>query len=333
MEGNGAFTCKGTKPEEAAIRRLRKELEDVKEERDIFNKSLGRIFQTELVKHLFIERHRGIYRLMKMCKVLELSRSGYYASRNRKPGKHWNENDLLLGRIQEIHQKSRMVYSSPRITAELREQGARCGKNRIARIMKDNGIRAEVKKRFRKATTDSKHNYSLAANLLIEDGYKGPLWASDITYVPINEGWLYVSAVMSVQSRKIIGLSMKNQLSEGLTATALKQAAAREDPPEGLIHHSDRGRQYACYGYQALLRRYGITPSMSRKGNCYDNAYMESFFSSLKRELVHGERYRTREEAELSIFEYVEVFYNRTRKHSGLGYKSPEEYAKSLKET
>ena len=267
-----------------------------------------------------------------MCKVLGVSRSGYYTWRKRKPGKRWNENELLLERIQEIHQKNRRVYGSPRITEELREQGTRCGKNRIARIMKDNGIRAEVKRRFRK-TTDSKHNYSLAANLLIQDGYKGPLWASDITFVPTNEGWLYVSAVMSVKFRKIIGLSMKDQLTEELAATALKQAVTREKPSEGLIHHSDRGRQYASYGYQALLRRYGITPSMSRKGNCYDNAYMESFFSTLKRELVHGERYRTREEARLSIFEYVEVFYNRTRKHSGLGYKSPEQYEKSLKET
>lgn len=268
-----------------------------------------------------------------MCKVLEVSRSGYYAWRRRKPGKRWNENEQLLDRVKEIHQKSRRIYGSPRITAELRDQGTRCGKNRIARIMKDNGIRAELKRRFRKTTTESKHSYSLAANLLIDRNHKGPLWASDITYVPTNEGWLYVSAVMSVQTRKIIGLSMNNQLSEDLTATAFKQAVSREKPPEGLIHHSDRGRQYACYGYQGLLRRYGITPSMSRKGNCYDNAYMESFFSTLKRELVHGERYRTREEARLSIFEYVEVFYNRERKHSGLGYKSPEQYEKALKET
>jgi putative transposase len=136
-----------------------------------------------------------------------------------------------------------------------------------------------------------------------------------------------------VQTRKIIGLSMNNQLSEDLTATALKQAVKRKKPPEGLIHHSDRGRQYACYRHRALLRRYGITPSMSRKGNCYGNAYMESFFSTLKGELVHGERYRTREDARLSIFEYVEVFYNRVRKHLGLGYKSSEQYEKSLKET
>ncbi len=236
-----------------------------------------------------------------------------------------------MSRIQEIYEKNRRVYGSPRITEELREQGTRCGKNRIAKLMKENGIRAEVKRRFRK-TTDSRHDYALAANLLIQDGYKGPLWASDITFVPTNEGWLYVSAVMSVKSRKIIGLSMNERLSEELTATALKQAVTRERPPEGLIHHSDRGRQYASYGYQALLKRYDITPSMSRKGNCYDNAYMESFFSTLKRELVHGERYRTREDARLSIFEYVEVFYNRKRRHSALGYKSPEQHEKHLKQ-
>jgi putative transposase len=190
-----------------------------------------------------------------MCKVLGVSRSGYYAWRKRKPGKRWNENELLLDRIQEIHQNNRRVYSSPRITEELREHRTRCGKNRIARLMKDNGIRAEVKRRFRK-TTDSKHNYLLAANLLIQDGYKGPLWASDITFVSTSEGWLCVSTVMCVQSRNIIRLSMKDQLTEELAATALKQAVTREKPPEGLIHHSDRGRQYASYGYQALFRRY-----------------------------------------------------------------------------
>jgi len=266
-----------------------------------------------------------------MCKVLRVSRSGYYAWKNRKPGKRWSENELLLGRIQEIYEKNRRVYGSPRITEELREQGTQCGKNRVARLMKENGIRAEVKRRFRK-TTDSRHDYALAANLLIDDGYEGPLWTSDITFVPTNEGWLYVSAVMNVETRKIIGLSMNERLTEELATTALRQAVAREKPPAGLIHHSDRGRQYASYGYQALLKRYAITPSMSRKGNCYDNAYMESFFSTLKRELVHGERYRTRDDARISIFEYVEVFYNRIRRHSALGYKSPDQYEKKLKQ-
>ena len=267
-----------------------------------------------------------------MCRVLGVSRSGYYAWRKRRPSKRFNENEQLLARIKEIHEKNRRVYGSPRITAELHEHGSSCGKNRVAKLMKDNEIRAEVKRRFRK-TTDSRHPYALAANLLVQRNYSGPLWTSDITFVPTSEGWLYVSAVMSVQSRKIIGLSMREQLSEELAATSLQQAVAREKPKDGLIHHSDRGRQYASYGYQALLKRYGITPSLSRKGNCYDNAYMESFFSTLKRELVHGERYRTREEARLSIFEYVEVFYNRLRRHSSLGFRSPEQHEKLLRET
>jgi putative transposase len=185
---------------------------------------------------------------------------------NREKG-----NEHLLGQIREVYSRRRRVYGSPRITVELNEQGIVCGKNRVARVMKDNGIRAEVKRGFRK-TTDSKHNYSLAANLLIQKNQTDRLWASDITFVPTREGWLYVAAVMNVRSRKIIGLSMQDRLSEELTAAALKQAVARQEPPEGLIHHSDRGRQYASYAYQALLRRYGITPSMSRSGNCYDNA-------------------------------------------------------------
>jgi len=262
-----------------------------------------------------------------MCKVLGVSRSSYYAWKTRKAGKRSSENELLLGRIQEIYEENRRVYGSPRITEELREHGTRCGKNRIAKLMKENGIRAEMKRRFTR-TTDSRHDYLFADNLLIQGGTPGPLWTSDITFVPTREGWLYVSVVMSVATRKIIGLSMDDRLTEELVTIALKDALAREKPPEGLIHHSDRGRQYASYGYQAILKRHSILPSMSRKGNCYDNAYTESFFSTLKRELVHGERYRTRDDARVSIFEYVEVFYNRKRRHSSLGYKSPEQYEK-----
>jgi putative transposase len=244
----------------------------------------------------------------------------HYLAVNRE-----RDNQRLLEEIREVYNSRRRVYGSPRITAEINSKGTRCGKNRVARIMKANRIRAEIKRGFRR-TTDSKHSYALAANLLIHRSQTERLWASDITFIPTREGWLYVSAIMNVESRKIIGLSMSNRLSEELTAAALKQAVARQKPPEGLIHHSDRGRQYASYAYQALLRRYGITPSMSRSGNCYDNAYMESFFGTLKRELVYGERYHTREEARLSIFEYVEVFYNRIRRHSALGYRSPEQY-------
>ncbi len=279
----------------------------------------------------FMEEHRARFSITRMSRALKVSRSGYYRWARHKPTTRAQENEWLLAHIREAYRKGRSVYGSPRITAELHAQGIRCGKNRVARIMRQNHIRAAVKRSFRR-TTDARHGYALAANLLVPR-YTDRLWASDITFVPTREGWLYVSAVMNVCSRKIIGLAMDDRLTQELAAIALEQAVTRQKPPEGLIHHSDRGRQYASYAYQDLLKRYGITPSMSRSGNCYDNAYMESFFGTLKRELVYGERYRTRKEARLSIFEYVEVFYNRIRRHSALGYRSPEQHERVLSET
>jgi putative transposase len=285
------------------------------------------------MKYRFMEKHRDTFKVKRMTKVFGVSRSGYYAWRIRRPSARQQDNEQLLEHIWDAHKRSRSLYGSPRITAELNEQGMRCSKNRVARLMRDNRIRAEVRRKFRKKTTDSRHNYALAANLLIDRNQVERVWAADITFIPTFEGWLYVSAVMNVRSRKIIGLSMSEQLPQELTASALKDAVSRQKPSEGLIHHSDRGRQYASYVYQDLLKRYGITPSMSRSGNCYDNAFMESFFGTLKREWVHERRYRTRQEARLSIFEYVEVFYNRIRRHSALGYRSPQQYEGLLTET
>ena len=285
------------------------------------------------MKYEFIQEHRETYKAKSMCELLKVSRSGYYAWNTREPSRRQKDNEELLEHIQKIHTESRKLYGSPRITAELHEEGYRCGKNRVARIMKKHSIRADMKKRRFRRTTDSRHEYALAANLLVERRQTEGVWASDITFVPTAEGWLYVAAVMNVESRKIIGLSMKRHLSQDITSDALKEAVTRQKPSEGLIHHSDRGRQYASYAYQGLLKEYGLTASMSRKGHCYDNAYMESFFGTLKTELVHGERYRSRLEARLSIFEYVEVFYNRKRRHSALGYRSPEEYERLLNES
>jgi transposase InsO family protein len=285
------------------------------------------------MKYRFMEKHRDTFKVKRMSTVLGVSRSGYYAWRTRGPSARQRDNEQLLEHVWDAHSRSRRLYGSPRITAEINEQGILCGKNRVARIMRANGIQAEVRKRFRKKTTDSRHNYALAANLLIERKQTEGVWAADITFIPTFEGWLYVSAVMNLRSRKIIGLSMSHKLSQELTAAALKDAVSRQRPPEGLIHHSDRGRQYASYAYQDLLKGYGMRASMSRSANCYDNAYMESFFSTLKREWVHERRYRTRQEARLSIFEYVEVFYNRQRRHSALGYRSPEQYEGLLSET
>ena len=284
------------------------------------------------MKYRFMEEHSNLYAVKSMSNLLRVSRSGYYAWKGRQPSNRQKDNQKILEHIREAHRKSRRLYGSPRITAELNGQGLRCGKNRVARLMRDNAIRAEVKKKRFRRTTDSRHNYALAANLLVDRKQTEGVWASDITFVPTSEGWLYVAAVMNVKSRKIIGLSMSRQLSQEITSAALKEAVSRQKPSEGLIHHSDRGRQYASYVYQELLKEYGMTASMSRKGNCYDNAYMESFFGTLKAELVHGEQYCSRLEARLSIFEYVEVFYNRIRKHSALGYKSPVQYEQTLNE-
>ena len=284
------------------------------------------------MKYRFMEEHSNLYAVKSMSNLLRVSSSGYYAWKGRQPSNRQKDNQKILEHIREAHRKSRRLYGSPRITAELNGQGLRCGKNRVARLMRDHAIRADVKKKRFRRTTDSRHNYALAANLLVDRKQTEGVWASDITFVPTSEGWLYVAAVMNVKSRKIIGLSMSRQLSQEITSAALKEAVSRQKPSEGLIHHSDRGRQYASYVYQELLKEYGMTASMSRKGNCYDNAYMESFFGTLKAELVHGEQYCSRLEARLSIFEYVEVFYNRIRKHSALGYKSPVQYEQTLNE-
>ena len=276
--------------------------------------------------------HRESYQVKSMGEVLNVSRSGYYAWKVRQPSARQRADEELLRQIREVHSQSRRLYGSPRITAELKRQGFRCGKNRVVRIMREHSIWAVVKRRRFRRTTDSRHPYALAANLLVGRSQTEGVWASDITFVPTSEGWLYVAAEMKVKSRKIIGLSMGDKLSQELVSAAFRDAAGRQSPSEGLIHHSDRGRQYASYAYQELLREYGMRPSMSRSGHCYDNAYVESFFGTLKTELVHGEHYRSRLEARLSIFEYVELFYNRQRSHSALGYKTPEEYEKLLNE-
>jgi putative transposase len=225
------------------------------------------------MKYRFIEEHRAVYKIKGLCEVLKVSRSGYYAWERRPPSLRQKGNEELLGRIQEIHHQSRRLYGSPRIVAELKKQGFRYGKNRVARIMKEHSIRAAVKKRRFRRTTDSRHPYALASNLLIDRRQTEGVWASDMTFVPTSEGWLYVAVVMKVNSRKIIGLGMSDKLSQELASTTLRDALGRQSPSKGLIHHSDRGRQYASYAYQELLREYGLTPSMSRSGNCYDNAY------------------------------------------------------------
>ncbi len=240
---------------------------------------------------------------------------------------------MLLIQIKLSHQRSRQTYGSPRVTQDLYAQGIVCGENRVAKLMRRNGIRAKMRRKF-KTTTDSRHNLPVVANLLdrrFSVDRPNTVWVSDISYIWTDEGWLYFAGVLDLYSRRVVGWSMGERITGQLTRDALSQAIRRRCPGSGLLHHSDRGRQYASGKYRELLSVHGMISSMSRKGNCYDNAVMESFFGTLKTELIYFERFATRREAKAKIFEYVEMFYNRQRRHSSLGYKSPAEFEETKK--
>lgn len=265
-----------------------------------------------------------------MCKILGVSRSGYYEWQARPESKNKEDNIKLLKEIKRVYDRSRGLYGRIRITKKLNNEGIKCSQNRVYRLMKENNIFSKMKRKF-KATTNSKHNHPVAPNLLNQDftAHKpSEKWVSDITYIPTKEGWLYLAAVLDLYDKKIIGWAMDTIMTQELVIKALENAVRKRKPAEGLIHHSDRGSQYASRAYQNLLKKHGITVSMSRKGNCYDNACMESFFGTLKTELIYFCGYGSRQEAKSSIFEYIEIFYNNERLHSSLGYRSPNEYGK-----
>jgi transposase InsO family protein len=281
------------------------------------------------VRFAFIQQHAEEFPVDLMCEVLEASRSGYYAWRDRPASRQAQRREGLVERIQAAHADSREIYGSPRIHAELRAQGVVCCQNTVAKLMKQHGIRSKMRRRFVVRTTDSRHAHPIAENRLAQQ-FDVPVpnraWAADITYLPTGEGWLYLAAVIDLCSRKIVGWAADDHLRAELPCAALKMAWEHRQPTGPLLHHSDRGVQYACDEYQALLARHGIQCSMSRRGNCYDNAVVESFFGTLKTELIHHHTYATRNQARLALFEYLEVFYNRKRRHSALDYRSPAEY-------
>jgi transposase InsO family protein len=281
------------------------------------------------VRFAFIQQHAEEFPVDVMCDVLDVSRSGYYAWRDRPASRQAQRREQLVEQIQAAHADSQKNYGSPRIHRELREQGILCSKNTVARLMKNRGIRSKMQRRFIVQTTDSRHPHPIAQNRLNQQfdvPAPNQVWAADITYIPTGEGWLYLAVVLDLCSRKVVGWAADDHLRAELPAAALQMALTQRRPQEGLLHHSDRGVQYACDDYQALLTRHQITCSMSRRGNCYDNAVVESFFGTLKTELVHHHTYATRNEARLALFEYLEVFYNRKRRHSALDYRSPAEY-------
>jgi putative transposase len=280
------------------------------------------------VKYAFIDAHRAQYPVPAMCALLEVSRSGYHAWRGRGPSRRECENTRLLAQIRAIHVASGGSYGSPRVHRELLAQGHRVSLNRVRRLMKENRIAARHKRKFR-ATTDSRHSLPVAPNLLGQQFLaKRPdqVWLADVSYVWTDQGWLYLACVLDLYSRAIVGWAMSERNDRHLVIAALTMACLHRRPPRGLIHHSDRGSTYCSHDYQKLLARYGMVCSMSRKGDCYDNAPMESWFKSLKVERVNGRRYATREEARADIFSYVETFYNPRRLHSSLGYVSPREF-------
>ena len=284
------------------------------------------------MRYAFIAAHAIEFSIWIMCRVLRVSRSGYYAWQTRPESERSVENRRLVERIKAVHKKSRRTYGSPRVHRQLVAEGQRCSRGRIERLMWANGIRAKQKRKF-VATTDSKHDLPVAENILRREfavGEPNKVWLSDITYIPTDEGWLYLAGVLDLCSRTAVGWSMSESLERTLVTDALGMAYRRRRPGKGLVHHSDRGSQYASEDYQSLLKDYGMQMSMSRKGDCWDNAPMESFFGTLKKELVHHRKYRTRDDARRDIFDYIEIFYNKQRLHSSLGYLSPANYEQHI---
>ena len=282
-----------------------------------------------MIRYLYMEQNRSRYRIAKMAQWLQVSKSGYYAWRKRSKSLRCMENETLLKEIIQIHEASRNTYGGRKITHEINRKSEKpVNHKRVERIMRENGIRSKSHKKY-KATTNSRHSLPVAEHILNRDfaaDRPGQKMVSDITYIPTDEGWLCLAGVMDLCGDKIIGISMNERMTKELVISALKDAIRHTHNTEGCILHSDRGSQYCSLDYQELVKEYGFISSMSRKGNCWDNAPMESFWGKLKQEWLNGQRFRTREDAKSAVFEYIWIFYNRKRIHEANGYLTPEEY-------
>jgi putative transposase len=280
------------------------------------------------VRFVFIRAEKANFKVTTMCRVLDVSRAGFYAWCKRPESKRASSDRELLARIRAVHEESRRTYGSPRVHATLVAEGTRVGQHKVARLMRADGLQARRKRRFVR-TTDSHHNLPVAENVLnrqFTPTEPNKVWATDITFIWTKEGWLYLAIVIDLFSRLVVGWSMSERIDKQLVLSALDMARARRSPLAGLLHHSDQGSQYASGDYRKALEMGLMICSMSRKGNCWDNAVAESFFSTLKMELVYRTDFAMREEARAAIFEYIEVFYNRERRHSSLRYLSPEDF-------
>ena len=280
------------------------------------------------MKYRFIDKHQERYSIRRACTLLGISRSGYYAWKKRVPSQREQINQALIDHIRRIHKMSRKAYGSPRVYAQLKKQGYACNQKTVARLMRQDGLKGQRKYR-KMITTNSKHRFPVAPNVLkreFQADKPNQKWVADITYIPTEEGWLYLAAILDLFSRKIVGWEMSSQIDARLVENALRMALYQRQPGKGLLHHSDRGVQYASHQIRNILASNQVQVSMSARGNCYDNAVMESFFGTLKNEWVHHQKYKNRSQARTDIFSYIEGFYNPVRLHSTLGYLSPVEF-------
>jgi putative transposase len=281
------------------------------------------------VRAAFVRAQVGVYPVRRLCRVLRLSRSGYYAGRHRPESRHAREDRRLLVHIHATHRESRHAYGALKLWRALQQRGLACGKHRVARLRRAAGLTARRMRRHRETRRQSRTSYPVAANAL-QRVFAVPqpnrVWVGDITFIPTRAGWLHLAVLVDLFARRVVGWAMSANIDGALVRQALEMTLAHRRARHGLIHHTDQGRQYADGAYQRVLQAHGMIPSMSRKGDCFDNACAESFFSTLKNELVHHSTFHTREEARTAIFEYIEVFYNRQRLHQTLGYVAPADY-------
>src|SRR5579885_591849 len=292
------------------------------------------------MRFAFVQAHARIWHVVTMCRVLEVSKAGYYAWRARPLCDRVKDDRVLTARIREIQRQVKQRYGRPRMRAELRALGFGCGKHRVGRLLHEAGLNAKHRRRFR-VTTQSDHAHAIAPNVLDRQfsrvsnpqlAERDRVWAADITYIPTREGWLYLAIVLDLASRRVVGWALRTGLEQELAVSALRMALTHRRIAGGQhrIHHSDRGGQYASAAYQRLLRRAGFTISMSRRGDCWDNAVVESFFATLTKELLGDGLFPTRDEASRALFEFIEIWYNRRRRHSALGYRTPAEFEETV---
>ncbi|WP_299095806.1 IS3 family transposase, partial [uncultured Metabacillus sp.] len=320
---------------EAELKAMQKQIRDLQEENEILKKGNALLREKPSVKYEFILENSSHYRVEKMCSVLGISKSGYYKWLKRPKSDRQKHHEKLSKKILQTHLEYKQRYGSVKIAKTLKKRGVKVSERTVSRIMTKNNWKSCTVKKY-KATTNSKHQHPVSENVLdrqFKASKPNQSWVTDITYIPTNEGWLYLATVMDLYSRKIVGWAMDKTMTKELVIAALKVAYKRQRPGKGIIHHSDRGVQYASSEYQKLLKQYHMTSSMSRKGNCYDNACIESFHGILKRELVYQTKYKTRKEARESLFEYIEFFYNSKRIHSTLNYLTPNEFERLYDQT